>query len=727
LPDYPQPCLEDLHEAVRRYYPDADLDRLTRAYEFAEQVHTDDLRKTGEPYIIHPLWVALILANVNSDLACLEAALLHDTHEDHSDKAPLAVIDAKFGPIVTRLVEGVSKLRDLHMRSREETQAQNFRKLLIAMGDDIRVILIKLADRLHNMRTLGPFGEAKKREKADETLRIYAPLAHRLGMQEIRAELEDLSLQVLDPEAYEEISEKVARTRDEREQFVRDAATLLEERLKSRGIQAEVHGRPKHFYSIFKKMQRQELDFEQIFDLFALRIMVWTEPECYAALGVVHELWVPLPEMFADHIAKPKPNGYRSLHTKVIGPAGTPLEVQIRNWEMHRANEYGIAAHWRYKEDGGPFTDFDRKLAWLRQLLDLSAEFLDTEHFMRGLQQDLFQEQVYIFTPKGELIEMPRGSTPVDFAYRIHTLLGHECTGARVNGRPIPLQYELHNGDICEVDRRKGSQPSRDWLGFVQTSQARAKIHGFFRKQSFTENVRAGRSLLEREARRLGAEGNGLLDESRLEQVAKSLNLQSVDMMLSHIGSNDLAIETVMRRLQESETEEWLRALGDLHLLRRRRRTRKGATFDIAVGGMEGLVFALAKCCDPLPGDPIVGYITRGGGLTVHRADCANLRYLATRDGVRVAGCQWIVPEGAQHSARLEIVAGDRVGMLYDITAVITEVAVNIGDISIVSREAGRAMIHLLLEVDDAQQLATLITRLEALADVISVRRVAVR
>jgi GTP diphosphokinase / guanosine-3',5'-bis(diphosphate) 3'-diphosphatase len=346
---------------------------------------------------------------------------------------------------------------------------------------------------------------------------------------------------------------------------------------------------------------------------------------------------------------------------------------------------------------------------------------------MRGLQQDLFQEQVYIFTPAGELVEMPRGSTPIDFAYRIHTLLGHECTGCRVNGRPVPFEYELKNGDICEIDRRKGSQPSRDWLGFVQTSQARAKIHGFFRKQSFAENVRAGRALIEREVRRLGTDREGLLTEARLEEIAKDLNFQSVEMMLSHIGSNDLAIENVMRKLQESETEEWLRAFGDLHLLRKRKRLRKGATFDVAIGGVEGLVFALGKCCDPLPGDPIVGYITRGGGLTVHRADCANLRYLASRDNVRVASCEWIVPEGAQHSARLEIVAGDRVGMLYDITSVIAEVGVNIGDVSIVSREARRAVIHLMLEVDNAQQLATLITRLEALADAISVRRVAIR
>ncbi|MBD3177598.1 MAG: RelA/SpoT family protein [Armatimonadia bacterium] len=712
--------LEELILEVRRYNPEADEDQIRRAYEFADSAHAGQKRLTGEPFVTHPLAVAQILAEIDSDTPTLLAALLHDTVEDNGE---ITIEDVRgvFGDAVAHLVDGVTKLKGLSFRSRVENQAQNFRKMFVAMARDIRVVIIKLADRLHNMRTIGVFPEAKKRSVAEETLRIYAPLASRLGIRHLQWQLEDLSLEVIDPKAYREIQYKVVRTRREREEAVDKLSEQLRERLGAAGIPAEVHGRPKHFHSIYRKMIRDELDFEQVFDLIALRVMVFTVPECYAALGVVHEMWVPLPEMVTDFIAKPKANGYQSLHTKVIGPEGSPLEVQIRTWEMHRTCEYGIAAHWAYKEGGVATTDFDRKLSWLRQILELQTDVPEDAQFMRSIEEDLFQEQVFVFTPKGELVELTRGATPVDFAYRIHTQLGHECVGAKANGKQVPLTYELRNGDICEIVRRRGSQPSRDWLSFVQTSHARAKIRSFFRKLSFEEHVKAGRALLERELSREGDEPS--VSDERLLEVAESLNYQSLDTMLAHIGSRDLNAQTVILRLRAMETEERIRSLGELQLVKRRG-GRSPGEYDITAAGIDGVAFTLARCCEPLPGDPIIGYITRGRGLKVHRPDCHNLRNLMAKDGSRMVSCEWVVPEGATHPARLEVIAGDRVGMLRDITELLTDLDLNITDISITSRQAGRAIMHMTVEVGSAAQLSTLISRLEAIQDLVSVRRI---
>ena len=717
------PGLEDLFHEVQRYSPDADLDVLRRAYEFAERAHEGQKRLTGEPFVSHPVAVARILAEIDSELPTLQAGLLHDTVED-SGEVTLGQIEDEFGPVVSHLVDGVTKLRGLNFRSRVENQAQNFRKMFVAMARDIRVVVIKLADRLHNMRTIDPFAEPKKRSVAEETVRIYAPLAHRLGIRHLQWQLEDLSLQVLDPAAYREIQVKVSHTRREREAYVGNAAAELLAKLAETGIRSEVVGRPKHFYSIYRKMYREEVDFEQIFDLIALRVLVQTIPECYATLGIVHDLWVPLPQMFGDFIAKPKSNGYQSLHTKVIGPQGTPMEVQIRTRDMHRVSEYGIAAHWTYKEGLGSLSEFDRKLAWLRQLLELQSEVNEDGQFMRSLEEDLFQEQVFVFTPKGELVEMPCGSTPVDLAYRIHTDIGHECVGARANGKPVQLNYELRNGDICEIVRKRGSQPSRDWLSFVQTSHARAKIRGFFRKQSFSEHVKAGRALLEREITRAGESPEALLSDERLERVAESLNYIVVDTMLAHIGSRDLSAAAVLLRLRTLETEERMRSFGDVDLIKRATAKPRSGSYDITAAGITGVEFTIARCCEPLPGDQIVGYVTRGRGLKIHRPDCHNLRALMAKDGSRMLACEWVVPEGAIYPAKLEVVAGDRVGMLHDIADVIAQADLNIIDISIDSRQAHRAVLHLTVEVKGAAQITILITRLETLPNVISVRRV---
>jgi guanosine-3',5'-bis(diphosphate) 3'-pyrophosphohydrolase len=716
--------LEDLVQEVRRYDPDVDEALIRRAYEFSAQVHGHQTRLTGEPYVTHPLAVARILAEIDSDMLTVVAGLLHDTIEDGriEDGRPVTreIIEERFGSEIALLVDGVSKLKKHSFQSRVEAQAQNFRKMFVNMASDIRVVIIKLADRLHNMRTVEVYREDKRRAKAEETLRIYAPLASRLGIRHLQWQLEDLALEVLDPDAYRDIQTKVVRTRREREQVVATLSSELQQRLIDAGVPAEVYGRPKHFHSIYRKMVRDELNFEQVFDLIALRVMVYTVPECYASLGIVHETWVPLPEMVTDYIARPKPNGYQSLHTKVVGPEGTPLEVQIRTWEMHRTCEYGIAAHWAYKEGRDAASHFDRSLSWLREMIELQADVPEDSEFMTGVEQSLFQEQVYVMTPKGDPVELAAGATPVDFAYRIHTQLGHECVGAKVNGRQVPLSHALRKGDICEIIRRRGSQPSRDWLSFVQSSHAREKIRGFFRRLSFEEDVKAGRALLERELSRKGGE-LGLSDD-RLFEVAKSLNYQSLDTMLAHLGSGDLKPQKVMLRLRSMETgadiEEELRRF-------KRRGTKATGECQITAAGVDGVAFTLARCCHALPGDPIVGYVTRGRGLTVHRPDCHNLRAILSKDGSRVIACEWVVPEGTKYKARIEVILGDRIGILHEVTGLITNMGVNIADIGPLSQQGSKMILHMAVDVSGSAELAALISRIEAVRDVVSVRRIA--
>jgi len=558
---------------IERYAPEFNREMLELAYQFASRIHEGQFRRSGEPFIIHPLEVAFVLAELEMDETTIAAALLHDTIEDgfleREDGDVTAVtrddLAQRFGDEVAGLAEGVTKLGAIHITSREERQAENLRKMLLATARDIRVILIKLADRFHNMRTIRYLPEPDQRRIADETMHIFAPIAHRLGVWKIKWELEDLSLRVLEPEVYREIQMKVNRTRAEREEVVSTAIDILQTRLGQIGIQSDIVGRPKHFYSIYLKMKSQDVDFNQILDLEAVRVIVNTVQECYAVLGEVHNRWLPLPNMFTDYIAKPKPNLYQSLHTKVIGPHGQPLEVQIRTWEMHRTAEVGIAAHWRYKEGAVRDVEFERKVAWLRSLLEMQAEAKTETDWLDALKVNLFKDQVFVFTPAGDIIDLPAGSTPIDFAYRIHTDLGAKCAGAKVNGRLVPLTYQFQNGDVAEIIVRANQKPSLDWLNIVGSSHARNKIKAWFRKQNREENIQRGRQALEEECRRVGVPAADILRQEKLLEIANKANLVTVDDLYALIGYGEMTAEGVVHRIREDLPK---RSLDELHQLR---------------------------------------------------------------------------------------------------------------------------------------------------------------
>ncbi|HOF88753.1 MAG TPA: bifunctional (p)ppGpp synthetase/guanosine-3',5'-bis(diphosphate) 3'-pyrophosphohydrolase, partial [Armatimonadota bacterium] len=609
---------------VERYAHGLSPDVLERAFAFALRAHDGQQRKSRESYMVHPVEVAYILAELEMDETSIIAGLLHDVLEDgmilHPGEAgpspvtPEDVTEA-FGADVTALVQGVTKLRGLHSHTREARQAENLRRMLIATAKDIRVILIKLADRLHNIRTIRHLSEPDQQRIADETLRIFAPIAHRLGIWKIKWELEDLSLRVLDPEAYREIQQKVNRTRSEREEVVSSAIQQLRDALAELGIEAEVVGRPKHFYSIYTKMRAQGVDFRQILDLEAIRVLVETVPACYAALGMVNNLWVPMPGMFTDYIARPKSNHYQSLHLKVIGPGGQPLEVQIRTWEMHRTAEVGIAAHWHYKEGGTQDVAFDDKIAWLRGFLESYVEGRDEGDWLEVAKRDLFKDQVFVFTPAGDIIDLPSGSTPIDFAYRIHTDLGSKCSGARVNGRLVPLSYRFSNGDVVEIIVRANQKPSLDWLNLVASAQARSKIKAYFRKANREDNVTRGRLALEEECKRLGEAPAECLKLEKLQALAQKMNLVSVEDLYAQIGYGDLTAEGVLHRIREDLPRRELDELRTSDLM-----LEQGElAVEISADGVDGVLYRLSKCCQPIPGDALIGYVTRGKGIAIHR------------------------------------------------------------------------------------------------------------
>lgn len=713
-----------------RYLHSLNRETLTRAYDFASQVHQEQLRKSGEPYIIHPLEVAHVLTELEVDEATLTAALLHDTIEDgllpreHGELTSVTRDDIlqRFGGEVTTLVEGVTKLGTLHFHSREAHQAENLRKMLIATARDIRVILIKLADRFHNMRTLKYLAEADQRRIADETLHIFAPIAHRLGIWKIKWELEDLSLRVLEPEAYREIQTKVNRTRAEREEVVSTAIHLLKERLEQLGIHGEVVGRPKHFYSIYYKMKSQAVDFSQILDLEAIRVVVETVQACYAVLGEVHSMWLPLPNMFTDYIAKPKPNMYQSLHTKVVGPHGQPLEVQIRTWDMHRTAEVGIAAHWQYKEGGKHDMAFEKKITWLRSLLEGQSE-TKSEDWLESLKIDLFKDQVFVFTPAGDIIDLPGGSTPIDFAYRIHTDLGARCAGAKVNGRLVPLTYQFSSGDVAEIIVRANQKPSLDWLKIVASNHARGKIKAWLRKANREENIQRGRAALEEECRRLAMPVSELLKPEKLLAIANKVNLTSIDELYALIGYGELTAEGVLHRIREDIPKKTLDEL----------RTTSTAAFEqgelpiqVPASGIDGMLFKLSKCCEPIPGDTIVGYVTRGKGVTIHRVDCPNLRM--TRDNVeeakRLMTLDWHETGTGIYQADLEITALNRVGLGADILTIFSETKTNVRTARMTS-DPKRHTAHLIIRVDTSgvRHLQDIISRINVMTDILQVHR----
>ena len=716
--------IDSLVATVQAYWPNADAGLLRRAHEFAARAHDGQRRLTGEPFVQHPLEVAAILASIESDPQSIASALLHDVVEERPQIATEDV-KAEFGHVISGLVDGVTKLTRIDFRSKQEEQAENLRKLFLATAQDVRVIVIKLGDRLHNMRTLHAFSSDREKQHdiATETLQIFAPLAHRLGVWKIKWELEDLCLRYLEPEVYWDLVRRVKKTREEREHEIDRAIARLQARLADVGVEAEVQGRPKHFYSIYQKMLRDDVDFDHIYDLTALRIICNTVGDCYTALGITHDMWMPMPDRFTDYIAKPKANQYQSLHTKVMRRDGQRMEVQIRTRAMHRVNEYGVAAHWRYKE-GGADPKADEQMAWLRQLLELETEVKESHQFLDSLKIEVFRDEVFVFTPNRDLIALPSGATPIDFAYRIHTEVGHRCAGARVNGRMVPLDYTFVNGDICEVITARSGKPSRDWLRIAQTSAAKQKIRRFLRQQHREENIDRGRQLLAQELERHPHRHDGeAIDPEALGRIANDLNYRRVDDLYAAVGYGDVDPETVTGRLVRSRAPQSLAAEAELLLpldvpRAERRRGR------VLAGGVHGFQTRVSKCCSPLPGDDIVGYVTRGQGLAIHRADCSNLAYHARREPARVVELDWADDAGVAYQTEVQVDAVDRVGLLGDITALVGACGVNIASASVHTDAPNRmASIHMTLDIRHRDDLELLLERIDALPDVMHVRR----
>ncbi len=660
-----------------------DRDRVEEAFVYACVHHADQRRKSGEDFIIHPVGVAKICAGMRLDTETLCAALLHDTVEDTS--ASLEEVQEAFGDEIASLVDGVTKLTGLTFQSRDEAQAENYRKMMVAMATDIRVILIKLADRLHNMRTIAALAKQKQIEKARETLDIYAPIAHRLGIHAIKWELEDLSFQALHPRKYNEIKGLVAQQRAERERYVNQAGSYLSKELAELGIEAEISGRAKHFYSIYSKMTKKGREFNEIYDLTAMRVIVGSVKDCYGAVGVIHSLWKPLPRRFKDFIAMPKVNMYQSLHTTVIGPEGRPLEIQIRTGEMHDLAEFGVAAHWMYKEARAPSADPEDKLKWLRSLLDWQQDEADPREFMETLKVDLFEDEVFVFTPKGEVKSLAAGATPLDFAYEIHTDVGHRCVGAKVNGKIVPLSYQLRSGDIVEALTSKRERgPSRDWLALVKTTRARNKIKAWFKAESRKDTEHSGRELLQDHLKRQGLPAQKIVGSTLLADVIREMGFRKADDFYIALGaakiSAKVVVNKILQRLKQGEAAESEPTAADDLLRTRRRRSRpttSSSRYGITVEGIDEVMLRLAKCCRPVPGDPIVGYISLGRGITIHREDCPNVAVLK-RDPERFTRVAWDGDAETSFRVEIQVDGWDRHRLLEDMSRTFAEAGINI-------------------------------------------------
>lgn len=695
-----------------------DRELIERAYELAEVAHSGQKRASGEPYIQHSLTVAQILADLRLDSATIAAGLLHDVVED----SIVTVEDLRqdFGDEVTSLVDGVTKLSQIDklsqmtQRGLQDEEAESLRKMFLAMADDVRVVLIKLADRLHNMRTLESLSEEQQRRIAEETLEIFAPLANRLGIWQMKWELEDMGFRYLNPQKYWEITALLDERRADREHRIASVIEILEKKLEKEGLEAEISGRPKHIYSIYEKMKRKGLPFEQIHDVRGVRIIVNTIRECYAVLGAVHSLWRPIPGEFDDFIATPKDNMYQSLHTAVVRSDGKTLEVQIRTSEMHRRAELGIAAHWRYKEHAKRDVAFEAKIAWLRSLMDWQQEVTDASEFIDSLKSDVFQYgRIYAFTPKGDIIDLTAGSTPIDFAYRIHTEIGHRCRGAKVNGKIVPLDYQLQNGDQVEILTARRGKPSRDWLnlhlGYIKTSRARQKIRQWFRRQNRAESVTQGRQLLDKELRRLG------LDQKNYEEIATLLKFDKVEDLMAAIGYGDINTQQVAAKLIEAEKEEEEPELPEVA-------PPPPEVSGVTVRGVGDLLTRVAGCCHPLPGDPVVGYVTRGRGITIHRQDCPNILYLEDKE--RLIEVDWGEDFKQVFPVMIQVLAYDRTGLMRDITEIMVGERINISAANIATHPKDHtAVITATLEISSIVQLSRILDRIEKLPNVFEARR----
>ena len=721
--------LDMILDKVRSYQADADLDKIRKAYAYAEQAHSGQVRISGDAYIIHPLNVAYILTGLHLDDETICAALLHDVVEDTC--ATLEEMEAEFGKNIMALIDGVTKLGRIEYMSKEDVQLENYRKMFLAMAKDIRVIMIKLADRLHNMRTLKYMREDKRHRIAKETLEVYAPLANRLGISNIKVELEDLCLRYLEPEAYYSLVEEVKHKRKERQEFIRESIEQIREKLEAAGIKAEIKGRAKHFYSIYRKMKRDNKSVNEIYDLSAVRVLVSSVKDCYGVLGVIHAMWKPIPGRFKDYIAMPKSNGYQSLHTTVM-THGYPLEIQIRTKAMHQVSEFGVAAHWKYKEAGrsiGATDENDQKMSWLRQMVSLQKEYDDPKEFFEALKLDVFSDEVFVFTPRGDVIDLPKGSNPIDFAYHIHTEIGHHCVGAKVNGKIVPLEYKLKNGDIVSIVTNKASNgPSPDWLNTVASSATRSKIRAWFKKENREENVERGMNLIRDEAKRLGYAPKELIAGGRLGKVAEKLNVQSEGDLLAALGYGGVTLRGVMTKLielhqqsiKDSTPPEVSQMLSELKAPRRGK--RKKASHGVLVEGEGGYLVRLARCCNPIPGDPITGYITRGRGVSVHRSDCPNV--LNDTEFTRVIEVSWDIGLDKDYIVGIEIICNDRNGMLAELLAVPAEMKVNIHTVNATPNRRNKTSTVLLgLNVSNIDQITQVMTKMRLLKDVYRVTR----
>lgn len=712
--------IEDLIKIIEKYMTEEELTFVMKAYEYAKLMHKDQKRKSGEPYIIHPVNVAIILADLDMDVETIVSALLHDIVED----TPATYDDIKemFSEDVAKIVDGVTKLNKLNYKSSEAFQAENLRKMILAMNNDIRVIIVKLADRLHNLRTLEYMNEEKRKQKAQETIEIYAPLAGRLGIFKIKWELEDLSLRYLDPEGYYDLVEKINKKRSEREKEINEIIKKISAELDKQELHYDISGRPKNFYSIYKKMKGKSKSFESIYDLIAVRILVDTVKDCYAVLGIVHSMWKPLPGRFKDYIAMPKPNMYQSLHTTVISDTGEIFEIQIRTYEMHEVAEYGIAAHWKYKGGKTQGKDVDSKLDWLRQLLEWQKDLKDPKEFIDTLKIDFFDDEVFVFTPNGDVVDLPEGSTPVDFAYRVHTGVGNTCVGAKVDSRIVPLNYKLKNGNIVEVITQKSSSgPSRDWLKFVKSPRAKQKIKQWFKSKEKDISIEKGKELFDREAKKLGLDTNILDNEKIYQKLAKELSINSISDLFASIGYGNFKEKLVINKILNIKN-----AIENIGLTKneddylKSSSSKKDAT-GVRIDGLEGMKIKFAKCCNPVPGDEIIGFVTRGYGVSVHRKDCTNIaNYL---DSDRCLDAEWDTEASDKFLANVTIRAVDRTGILSEITAMAKEANVGIQSLSAKSNTISDIFIYLTFEVVGKDELDKMIQKLKTINGILDVYR----
>ncbi|MHB0976993.1 MAG: RelA/SpoT family protein [Candidatus Aquicultorales bacterium] len=710
---------------VKRYNPQVDTELVKTAYALAKQLHSHQFRVSGEDFVSHPIEVAEILADLQMDTPTIIAGLLHDVIEDTD--ASLEDIEPVVGEEVCALIDGVTKLGQIEFKSREEEQAENLRKMLIAMAKDIRVIIIKLADRLHNMRTVCHLTETKQKEKARETLDIYAPLAHRLGIMQIKWELEDLAFEVIEPKMYRQIQKLISEKRSEREEYLNDFIKRLIKEVKGVGIEADISGRPKHFYSIYRKMAERGKEFSEIYDLSAIRVTVGSIRDCYAVLGTIHTFWKPIPGRFKDYIAMPKFNAYQSLHTTVIGPGGKPLEIQIRTEDMHRMAEYGVAAHWRYKEGTKEEKDkFEERLAWVRQMLEWQSDLKDPREFMETLKVDLFQDEVYVFTPKGDVYSLQRGATPLDFAYAIHTDVGHRCIGAKVNNQIVPLEYELRTGDFVEILTTKNTNgPSQDWLKIVKTSRARNKIRTWFSKESREVNVNLGREAIQKELRKHGMGLHATADADLLGKIAKEFNYKTVDDLFGASGAGKVSPKQVAGKIvaalgvKPKEEEKLDDILVELPRKRRSRPSKSG----VQVKGVEDVLVRLAHCCNPVPYDEIIGFITRGRGVSVHRKDCANSPDLLSQPD-RLIEVSWDAKQPAAFKVQIQVEAIDRPRLLRDISTVLADAGLNILSASVNASKGHIAALRFIFEIGNLEHLKQVIVNIKKVNSVVDAFRV---